>query len=834
MFKQGETFWRVVWVLSIVALVTIPEQTYSQPIDLQCRALSPTGTNVTIDVPAGKSIVARCRHNSSDPALRFPVTSALRVQFRCGVGSTLVLDGWRQSNGSLEVVPPAGSAKLDSVRVEASGSALVESTTGHALSFVAPSVVNCSLSVGGGTTLRGTESAASFISTSVINSSIAVGADCEVSAAGYAAAAVVASGSGDFQLILKNVTLSSQRGTTIRALGTWSATAATRSYGSYVAALGAAGGSLNVVNCTFTAHDCAVHGKGRNAVASVGVASFSDVGSSVFARGVTLRASSSSVTASGDSSVASLGFASAGLGSQRGAVTAVDVVDATITAVSSSVSAAGESAVSSAAIVSFGRSTYQPADACSSCSVSNTVRAPRASISVTLSNITSYATRWGLASVGVASYSSTGRSVSTSLAADGVSLTATSSNVAAMGYIAVASLAIVLFGGSGSVSTCDLLAMGVTLSASSSNVTAYGSSRSGNPYAISSVGIASRCSSGAGATSTINATSAAMDAIMSIVTSNGLAAASVGIASYVDSSDGLSSVTVDATSANLSAVLCDVTTSGIAAASVGFAGYAVTHRSGRCSSVFNGGGATVGAVLSNVTVTGPYAAVSGVGVASWILSQGLGSSGVNLTRARLSAASSNVTVIGTLAAASVAVSDYVRSDGGSATSSIEAIDANLSATSSSVVAVGDECVAAVAVASKTTSTSSSQQTTVTLHGFSVFACRSSVSSVGRHIVAAVGVATTGRLIVSNSHWLVCGSRLSLGALASHFATNCTDKAPCGAFSVLSLLAASVASSDAIASNRLLLGDSQLLAVEVRQLSLSFCANIGNALPSSGY
>jgi hypothetical protein len=217
--------------LSLVTLLGLVTSAIAQAVvEVNCNALSvPT---VTVTVPAGATYIARCRHDSANGTLRFLGLSALKVQFRCGAGSSLILDGWQQRNGSLEVVPAVGGS-LDRVRIETRNSVVVETTSGHALSFIATSITNSVLSLGDGTTLRGTETAASFLTSSVSHSRVAAGEDCIVSAKGYAAAAVVSIGTGESRVDLLNVTLTTNRGSVVTALGSSSGRT------SYIAALGA-------------------------------------------------------------------------------------------------------------------------------------------------------------------------------------------------------------------------------------------------------------------------------------------------------------------------------------------------------------------------------------------------------------------------------------------------------------------------------------------------------------------------------------------------------------------------------------------------------------------
>jgi hypothetical protein len=221
---------------------------------VHCTVLAAANPKVIIDVPTGSVYVARCQHDAIDPMLVIPTTVAIDVQFRCGPGSTLVLDGWQQRNGSLKILPPSGPNAVQGVRVETRGRVVIESTTGHALSFVAATVNGSTLAVGSGAVLRGIETAASFVAPSsggsitVHNSSIVVGNNSVVSTQGYAAAAMAASDAGVASVELVGVSLRSDAGSLVEALGS----DPTRQ--DYVAALGATGSpvwpTVRLTRCT--------------------------------------------------------------------------------------------------------------------------------------------------------------------------------------------------------------------------------------------------------------------------------------------------------------------------------------------------------------------------------------------------------------------------------------------------------------------------------------------------------------------------------------------------------------------------------------------------------
>jgi hypothetical protein len=370
-------------VFGLLAVLAIP---ITHTIDLNCTALVAAAPEIKVDIPSGALYVARCRHDADDPALRIPTTVALRLQFRCEPGSRVLFDGWQQKNGSLEIVPAFGNT-LEGVWIETRGDVLVKSTTGHALSFVAESVRNSSLVIGSGTTLRGTETAASFVVFDIRNPTIAAGADCEVLAQGYAAAAVTSPGNGLGGLALINVTLSAQRGSTVTALGT------TPGRSDFVAALGASGRWLTVVDRVFTAQRCVVLGKGRNAVASVGIATLAFSGTTTISVSRTRwAAEASDVRAYGTGAgVVSVGIVVASFSSLADSQNGISVVGSTITSSFSNVTAQGGHAVTSVGIASHSEGR---------CNIS--VKVKETTVAANSSTINATGTRSGVASVGIA------------------------------------------------------------------------------------------------------------------------------------------------------------------------------------------------------------------------------------------------------------------------------------------------------------------------------------------------------------------------------------------------------------------------------------------------
>jgi hypothetical protein len=828
--------------------------------EVNCGALS--STNRAIDVPAGSTFVARCQHNAAEPSRRLAVTAALQVQFRCGSGSAVVFDGWRQRNGSLEIVPLKSTA-LVGVRIETRGFVTVEASTGHALSFVAATITNCTLVLGDMTTLRGPSTVASFLATDVKHSIIAVGMDSVLSTTGYAAAAVVSEGAGNGVLKLLNVTLSSQRGSSVSAVST----SGTRT--DYIAVLGVAGNKVTAVDCTFAATGSFVFAKGARAVVSVGVVGYGTGGiigaisTNIVAIATTITATESNVSAYGGVCTASVGCA--GACTSAGCTSVINAAGGTLSAASSNVLAAATgpsvasvgcatsagsgpsfinitaytftvtssdvSAEGTYSVVAVGFANYGFAvsqlDALnvtllsSSSSVTSLGVASVASVGLagaspgndhgstinavatTISAITTNAIAQGthsVVSVGLASYCSSITCTSTMNTAS-VSLRTSSSNVTTRGSDRAVASAGVAGYGSG---TSTILAVDLNFSTVASNISAQGDA------SVASVGTASN-----GARSSVNATSLVVSVAASDVSARGAySVASAGLACY-----GLKGSAIHSVGANMDITSSNVTAQGTACVtSVGLASYGENCR-------VAASGARLSAASSGVVTRAAGHSTAGLGFSCY----GSGNSAISAAGTQLSAVSSHVTVQGTFSVTSVGFASYGTSSG-----VIDTADARLSAVSSDVAADGTMCVAAVAVASSASANMSAIINT--LDEFTVFVCASSVASAGRHSVAAAGVATAGGLAVTGAFVNARNSRLSAGGREAHFSIACTSASPCGCIVAMGLVAFTVASaaSASTRANRLVLFNSTLEQPSPQPTSkAAVCASLGNATVFDG-
>jgi hypothetical protein len=449
-------------VLTVLVLLSFAARNSAAPVEVDCSRFA--NVNVTVPiiefvVPAGTSYVGRCRHDAIDPALRISTSVAVTIIFRCGQNSTLTLESWQQRNGSLKIMPVAGEANLEGVRIVTTGSTKVESDS-HALTLVAGSISRCSLELDDGSVRRGGDTAASFLLPaagirSVSDSAILVGERCEVTAiGGYAAAAIISDTTGAGALDLFNVSFGARSGSVVRASA--SASSGRRDF---VVVLGAAARVVFLTQCTINAFGIIAEATGKYGVASVGFVSYGgSIGAKVIVALAQISASASSVTAQGDSAVASVGVAAVCSGSSLGNVSASG---ARLAAVSSNISAIGTSAVASVAFsirssslavitandvscraeasnVTASAVDYAAAAVgvvCHSGSTSGggTVNVLRSEFVAHSSIVTADGECYASASVGIACYSGSGNGV---LLADGATLTAVQSNISAHGISA--------------------------------------------------------------------------------------------------------------------------------------------------------------------------------------------------------------------------------------------------------------------------------------------------------------------------------------------------------------------------------------------------------------
>jgi uncharacterized membrane protein len=358
------TVFRLLAPILLVVLYSgnVSAQDVESLMEVNCSAFGNATTAnpiVTIEVPAGASYVGRCRSDAVDPAQRLPTTVEVKVRFQCGPGSRLLLDGWRQLNGSLEIVPALGASALHGVRVETTNNVHVRATaSGHALSLLAAAISATSLVLGPGTTLEGLWTCGSFVGPSntafnVTDSSITVGENCLVSTLGYAAAAIVFDGYGFGNLLLWNVTFLAQWGSEVYARGAWSRS-------QHVAALGASASTLAAFRCTLSAQHAVIEAGGQSAVAALAFMGLSgDDAAELSATHVAFHVTSSNITsiamnigAATVSFVACSRVLSAGL-VPRPAISNVTVDSVSWSIVSSNVTAIGIEAIASAGVVSY-------------------------------------------------------------------------------------------------------------------------------------------------------------------------------------------------------------------------------------------------------------------------------------------------------------------------------------------------------------------------------------------------------------------------------------------------------------------------------------------------
>jgi hypothetical protein len=587
-------------------------------------AASPT---VIVDVPAGSTRTARCGHNAVDAAMRLPSAVPVQVQFRCGNGSTLVLDGWRQLYGSLEVLPPFTSTTLEGVTVETRNGVFLDGTVGHALSFIAVNIMSCSLFLGSGSTIRGQYTAVSFVGAtnstfSVVNSIITVTSSLVEVPLGYGAAAVVfehTTAPANCTLEMANVTLvangsvvsvatsdvttrniaalgvaaSQVSATSVRAEAHASSITAMGTRSNAVVAVGFSvyksenSTSLDADDVTLAAHHSVVNVIGFYAVASVGCSVYNldaGRGMTIAVRRSSIRATASNVSVSGIYAVTSVGLSGyCNCRLDRGTNNNHATLDAEGTSIhsgSSNVTAKGYSSVASVGVTLLTET----------CGVTNTAvtRAAKSVVSADASNVT--ATGTGVvAAVGFA----IGAAKST-FAVEQSQLRANSSNITASGDFWVAAVGFAS-SGSGSITANDAL-----VSVVSSSVTARG-----KYDAVASAGIAgsSAVFSGLGSERNITADGLSITVVAATVSAAGATAvASAGIV-YVVYGIG-DKATAFARAVNVTIVVCasyvgGVGRLGVAAASVVsnvrlIAGHTQLYVSGGSSVLVNGTDDSVG------------------------------------------------------------------------------------------------------------------------------------------------------------------------------------------------------------------------------------------------
>jgi hypothetical protein len=680
----------------IVVLLGLVLPSAAQSVDVNCSLIGST----PVDVPAGATYVARCQHDATDPTYRIQTTAAIQVQFRCNPGSTVIFDGWRQLNGSLDIMPGAGSNTLEQVRIDTRNEVTVESTFGHALSFVAAFITNCSLIVGDGTHLQGFETAGSFITTSVSHSSIAVGVNCIVSTSGYAAAAVVVSGPGDGQLDMTNVSLSSQSGSAVRARGK------TPGRLDYVSSLGATAGRVSAVDSVIAAHGSIIEAEGRDGVASAGFAAVSNVINSVHMTGSCISANSSHVVARGVTAVASVGVAL-----NSGSSSEVQAVGVQVIVTGCNVTATGVGVVASVGIA--GRSTGGS---------SATINAGGATFVVNGSNVTAYGTGLAVASGGLAA---TGITSSFAIInCVGASFRFQSSDVGAFGVSTVASGGVSAFSAGSAANPSIIDAVNASFIAELSNVTVRGDS-----YAVAALGLASystRCPI------TINAMGAQLIVVSTRVAVFGYRViANAGFAAYTLSNS--LDIIVNLTRAEVVVSSSNISASGNAI--VASVGVAINKNGGACDAIVHCAEASIGVNLSNISATGDADVVVAAGVSVLTDSDSASRNSINATGATVSVTSSNVTVSGLRATGCVCLVIF-----GGSTSTINADNVRLSSVSSNVTSIGTDAVVAVALS---VISPFGQDVSVRAAGSSFVALSSNITASGGRAVASVGIALYG-------------------------------------------------------------------------------------------
>jgi hypothetical protein len=661
---------------------------------------------VTIDVPSGAMYVARCQHGAEDPTERLPTVAAVEIKFRCSPNSTLVLDGWRQHNGSLEILPPVGSAALEGVRVETRRSVFVEATAGHALSFVASVISACVLRLGAGTVLRGAHvpagsfvnSDASVAKSTVTDSAIIVAENCAIHGARAAAAVVWSSGIGTIDLI--NVTLVAMRGAVVQAT-VWGPP-------HHIAALGIAAHNITARDLTVSADGCTIDAvgestvsvgllvhhffsnsalvldnvtllatqsnisaRGTEAAASVGIAAYAALGSNITANRLSLTAKSSNVTSFTGKASASVGVA---IFSYRSGICGIG--NSNIFIESSTLAAHGSSASAASAGVS--------------------VRSGESS-NISTANVTIAATRSTADAFGGSAVSTMGLAAQggasgmrSAIVAEDMSIFAVASVISATGLESVACLGIA----GPAVESSNVTLSRARLSASFSTVAASGT------RVVSSLGVANSGS----ITSAVNANETIFTVTASNVTSTGTgyAVAAVGFATFSTGGAALYTTRARAnvTSSNVSS------SGGNAVASVGFAAMCDIYIPRTVNVTADD--ASMTADDSTITAQGQNA-VASLGIATSHTDGTLREhqrTTIAARRARFLASSSHVTsiaasVTGPATAASVGVaSSTVNSMLDTAvTSSINIDDSSFRATEASVVnSTGAKAVASVALA----------------------------------------------------------------------------------------------------------------------------------------